>query len=445
MTVVRLDLASSVRLGATPIEVRPDGYRVYRGVATYGDVVLEYPEFGRNEFRPASEVLSPEAVASMRGVPFTLHHPDDLLDAEDPESIRRHQVGTVLAAEADLAADPPALVVEVIVHSRPAQEHIESGELAELSPGYRCEDEPAPPGAAHGGKPYAVVQRRHQNNHLSGVLAARTVLPDGRRARLDEMRAADTAYPPKENATMTTAALAAALTADTSVTRTDAAADPAIVLAKFSPADAEILKTLSPEGLMMLAEMGAAVAGEVAEEMAAGGDVEIDDAAAGKPAGVVTMDMVTAAIDAAMAKMGGKKTDGANAGQPNAGAPGRIDPDALIRAATEEARRSVRRDAAIVDAVRRDGHDVHGYDGAVTTMLAVVEQHAPKLIARAREDLKSGRMDAVVAAYETAEDIRRAAAVDAQSGLLRHVLDHEDGQRQPVADTFRMPTRGGAV
>lgn len=123
----------------------------------------------------------------------------------------------------------------------------------------------------------------------------------------------------------------------------------------------------------------------------------------------------------------------------------RVDADAIIARAADEARKSVRRDAAVVEAVRRDGHDVRGYDAAVTTMLTVVEKHAPKLIARAREDLKSGRMDAVVAAYETAEDIRRASAVDAQSDLLRHVLDHEDGQRQPVVDTFRMPTRGAAT
>jgi hypothetical protein len=49
--------ADGVRLGATPIEIRPDGYRVYRGRAAFGNVVLDYPEDGRSEFVPAEVAL----------------------------------------------------------------------------------------------------------------------------------------------------------------------------------------------------------------------------------------------------------------------------------------------------------------------------------------------------------------------------------------------------
>lgn len=446
---VRLDLASSVRLGATPIDVRPDGYRVYRGVATYGDVVLPYPELGGSEFRPASEVMSPEAVASMVGVPFTIHHPDELLAAEDEENIRRHQVGTVLAARVNPAVTPPALEVDVIVHQRSAQQAVESGEVAELSPGYRCADERAPPGSAFQGQPYQTIQRRHRYNHLSGVLSARTVLPDGRRARLDEMPTAESAYPRNENTSM-------AIKTDVSdTTVNDAkvcdAVDPAAVLAKFSPEDAEILKTLSPDGLAMLAALGVTAAGEVAEEAieeAAEGEAEAAvmpsvevDALSPAAAGALTKEMVDQMIADALAKMSPKKDAAAGAGPATADA--RLDADAIIAQAAERARAAARTDAALVDAVRRDGHDVRSYDDACATMLAVIEQHTPRHLPRAREDMKAGRMDALRVAYEAAEDIRRDALVDAQGGLVRDVLDSSgDGLRSANVDSFRLPTRG---
>ena len=101
---VRFDFAPPVRLGATPVEIRVDGYRVYKGVATFGDVVLDYPDLDppRSEFRPAAEVMSDEALASMVGVPFTLHHPDDMLDEH---TARDHGHGAVLLARrSDTAA-----------------------------------------------------------------------------------------------------------------------------------------------------------------------------------------------------------------------------------------------------------------------------------------------------------------------------------------------------
>lgn len=482
---VRVDAARPVRLGATPIEVRPDGYKVYRGVATYGDVVLDYPEFNppRAEFRPAAEVLSPEAVASMVGVPFTLHHPDDLLDADDPESIRRHQVGTVLRAVADLREDPPALRVDVIVHSKPAQDAVESGKLADLSPGYRCKDEAASPGAAHAGRRYGVVQRGHRYNHLSGVLSARTVTPDGRRARLDEdpgaaflignmdLTNASPSYPHTGTATMADDATSNTH-ADKPTPPTDPPvrrdADPTAALAMFSPEDATILKTLSPAGLATLAALGVVAAGEAAEQAAVGdpaavpvAEIEEEDAAPPPAAAGATMDeatvkkMIADAIATAMSAAPGKKTDAATPANPAApataeavvvGDAAKAERARLVAAAAEEARRVVRADAAIVAAVRKDGHEVaeHDVDAAVKTMLVVIEKNAPRLIARAREDYKAGRMDHLRAAYETAEDARRAAKLDAQAGALASVFAADDASRArnpgvPNVD-FRLPS-----
>lgn len=444
---VRTDAGSPIRLGATPVEVRPDGYRVYRGTATYGDVVLDYPEWGRSEFRPAAEVLSPEAVRSMIGVPFTLHHPDDLLDADDPEAIARHQVGTVLRAEADMEASPPALKVDVIVHSRRAQQQLEDGLLAELSPGYRCKEVKAPPGASHAGKAYQTIQTGHRNNHLSGVLSARTITPDGRRARLDAADAAT--YPPQEHATMDE-------TAATTPTTTDAPIMPDDMLAAFPPDDAVILKTLSPQGLAVLMEWAVKVGGEAAEEMVEAGDVvpavvaspiveEVDGtmpaASAALTADAVakicadTFKSMMAERDAAMPTApapAAKKDASAPAAEPTL----RIDADAVVARVREDQRR----DAAFVDHVRKDGAaDVVGIEAAATHALRVIQENAERLHARAVADLKAGRMDDFRAAYDTAEDARRDRLVNAQASMLASVAT-DDGRTRRPAGSFTMPT-----
>lgn len=173
-----------MRLGATPTRVLPSGYKFYRGVAAFGDVVLEYPEDGVNEFAPAREALSPEAVESTIGIPFTILHPDEMLSADDEEYLRQHAVGTVVNAEANWQADPPELIVDVVVHTASAQEAVESGRVADLSLGY--DRDPMQQVGEHKGRPYQIVQKNRRSNHLSGVRTARSTAPDGRRARLDE-------------------------------------------------------------------------------------------------------------------------------------------------------------------------------------------------------------------------------------------------------------------
>lgn len=186
MLTIRFDRGAGRGLGATPIRETPEGYKVYKGVAAFGDVVLEYPEDGVNELAPTADVMGPGIADGLVGVPFSIHHPDDMLSADDPDALQSAAVGAVLAARPNLKATPPELEVEVVVWTRPAQEDIESGRVAELSPGYSRDPEKAPRGASLGGKPYQVIQRRRRYNHLSGVIAARGVTPDGRRARLDE-------------------------------------------------------------------------------------------------------------------------------------------------------------------------------------------------------------------------------------------------------------------
>lgn len=263
---------------------------MYEGIASYGDVVLDYgpmdPGGARSEFVPAATALDPETVRLTEGIPFTILHPGDLLEADDEDAYKEHNEGSVLRAAADWSTTPPSLRVAVIVHTRSAQDDIESGRVRELSLGYDCDDEEA--SGVHDGKVYTVVQRRRRPNHLSGVPRARSRTADGRAARLDAAPGpVDINITPTVDASTlaraTTASHYAHLDAgapmedETENANTDApeivaeteaavAADPAEALAAFSPEDAEVLKTLSPEGLAMLAKAVKQVKAEAAEQ-----------------------------------------------------------------------------------------------------------------------------------------------------------------------------------
>ena len=49
----RHDKGPALRLAATPVEVRPDGRRIYEGTATFGDTLKPYPDLDppRVEFK----------------------------------------------------------------------------------------------------------------------------------------------------------------------------------------------------------------------------------------------------------------------------------------------------------------------------------------------------------------------------------------------------------
>lgn len=457
---MRVDRQAPVRLGATPVRTTPDGFKVYRGTATFGDVVLDYPDLSppRSEFVPASEALSPEAVASLLNMPFSIEHPPDLLT---PETAREHVVGTVILAEADLAARPPALLVEVMVYDAGAQEDIESGRMCELSPGYRCEEDVLL--GSHGGKRYQVVQRRRRYNHLSGVASARSVTADGRRARLDE--APDrAAYPPRDMADTETNPV-------TPKTRADA----------LSPEDAEIMKTMSPEAQAVIA---AALGGGMASSEASGAGVGAEPNAGNGGADINKMmaDMLKAlqampaliieAVkggagsapataeggDAAPPKVApGGAAEGGDAPPPTDRKDGAaqaqaLDSEAIIRQAREETARvtdaRIEVHARMVGAVRRDGHaDVDTVADAAKVMLVTVGNHLPDLKSMAEGHLKAGRMDELAVLYKQAENVRRDGLLDTQGRAVSAALasaPSETNGAPVLAPTWRPPTLRGA-
>ena len=455
--LVRTD-AGGLQLGARPIEVRPDGYRVYRGRIP-ADVVMRYPDLSppRSEFIPADEALSDEALASMRGAPFSVLHADDLLDAT---TVREHMVGTVLAAEANWESDPPEMVVDVIIHDLDAQMEVESGRLAQISPGYRSEEDWTP--GVHKGQRYQVVQRRRRYNHLAAVPAARTVTADGRPARLDEHpgEAADGApYSPTTDArtdmrkkkitqpdgTIIEVEVPADETGGTDEpqgseqSRTDA-----VVL---SPEDIEVLKKMSPEGFMAVSTA-----------------LGLTAAAMPEPDGDEVVATETEAVEADAAGMDpGAPMDAA--GGPGAGGGGAANPaDADMAArlarleaasaaiAAAEAQRTVAERAAratfdasakFVGVVRKDGHAADTTTEAAAVMLRVIGKHLPRLDATAKAHAKAQRLDDLVALYQQAEDIRRDAMIQSQADGVAECLRADDSSTPDVLP-FRAPRARGA-
>ena len=458
---MRFDFAPPVRLGATPVEVRVDGYRVYKGVATFGDVVLDYPDLDppRSEFRPVSEVMSDGALASMVGVPFTLHHPDDMLDEH---TARDHTHGAVLSARRS-DSSPDEMDVLVIVYSAEGQQAIESGELRELSPGYRAREDRTP--GNHRGKRYDVVQRGHRYNHLAGVDMARARTPDGRVARLDEQspalgltvaaHAAPLPYPHASSIRGSTMPpIDTDAQTDDTVTHLDADAvtppdsDEGAKAIKdgddmaLSDDDMALLKQMSPEGQAMLMglmsgeaaeheamELAAATAAanaegaDIAEQNAEG--MPADDAAPPMAGGILDAAAIQKMIADAIAAAMGPKPDSAPPAPPAAPV---ADAKKCDRAATDEtliaeaaaaSTRAYNDAAALTEGVRKDGHDgIVGAASASAKALDIIGDHLPSLKPDAEAALKAGNVASFLRFYDAAEGKRRERLLNDQGAAL---------------------------
>lgn len=485
---LRFDFAPPVRLGATPVEIRVDGYRVYKGVATFGDVVLDYPDLDppRSEFRPVAEVMSDEALASMVGVPFTLHHPDDMLDEH---TARDHGHGAVLSARRS-DSSPDEMDVLVIVHSAEGQAAIESGELRELSPGYRAREDRTP--GVHRGKRYDVVQRGHRYNHLAGVDMARARTPDGRVARLDEQvhptpALAAPSYPHASsirgrNTMPRTDANPDDQTDDNS-TRLDADAvtppddDEGAKVIKDEDSDAMVLsdddmallKQMSPEGQAMLMglmsgeaaeheamELAAATAAanaegtDIAEQTAAEDMPPADDAAPPMAGGILDAAAVQKMIADAIAAAMGPKPDAlpvAAGTSPDAPAPAAAKKadraatdERLIAEAAASATRAYNDAAALTEGVRKDGHaGIVGAESATAKALAIIDEHLPALRIDADAALKSGNVASFLRFYDAAEGKRRERLLDEQGAALVGAFRADDVGLTSAPAPFILP------
>lgn len=496
----------AVAMGATPVEVRPDGSKVYEGAASFGDVVKRYPDLKppRNEFIPADEAMSPEALATLEGLRFTAgtrsrdwdgrvtlaadHTPE--LDDPNGEAIE----GAVLRGwreDSDVPGEPPALKVRVIVYTRAAQDLLERG-VRDLSFGFRTDEERKD--GVHAGIPYQRVQRNIRYYHLALVTSARSRTPSGRRARFDSYptpTAGET--PPMKRshllhsavAVLTGAALPPAPTVpavdEAGKPRLDASGKPMMVEdaaagPALSEADAVLLKQMSPEAqAAFAAAIGAAVApveeeaGEAEEEAAEVSADEAQDTAMLAPV-IADIAAIKAALEAAGIKMGeakgdempmlsAAKMDGLTGDRMTinrtpARTPARkdsapvttptkpdFDPAAVIAAASEAASKRFDANAAFVQTVRMDHAEVATVEQAATVMLTTIKTHLPGLAAMAEEAVKGQRLDSLTILYKQAEGIRRDSLLARQGADLARVLAASDAGAGAGGNVVRAPSR----
>lgn len=120
-------------------------------------------------YRPESEIMAPEAIASFQVVPFIDEH--DLLSGfEDDEDVMSPEEKGVDGVMFNVRYVRPWLRSDVKAFTRRMQRAINSGKV-ELSLGYGCDF--VLKSGVHDGQPYEVVQVNMRGNHLALVEAAR--------------------------------------------------------------------------------------------------------------------------------------------------------------------------------------------------------------------------------------------------------------------------------
>ena len=144
------------------IELESNGWLRASAALTRAGVFVYRNEDGsiRRELRPPQEVFRSDLIARYAGLPLTVGHPAEPLDAT---STRAHQVGAVAGTpvrESDL------LVAELLITDITAIEAIQAG-TQQISVGYDCTLDPTP--GIWFGIPYDLVQRNITPNHAALV------------------------------------------------------------------------------------------------------------------------------------------------------------------------------------------------------------------------------------------------------------------------------------
>ena len=471
----------AVSMGATPVETRPDGSKVYEGAASFGDVVKRYPDLKppRNEFIPADEAMSPEALRLLEGLRFTAgtrsrdwdgkitlaadHTPD--LDDRDGEAIE----GVVLKGwrhDSLTPGEPPELRVRVLVYTRAAQELLENG-VRDLSFGFRTDEERKD--GVHQGVPYSVIQRNIRYYHLALVTSARSRTPSGRRARFDSYpsttrRPATPTRPhvrtPMQRSHLLLATLAVLsgqtppaapamvpATDDKGAPRLDADGAPMMVYDAaagpvLSEADAALLKQMSPEAQ---AALGAALGGAVAADETAGDEMEGEaeesaevaadeeqDAAMLAPV-LAKVDAIIAALEAAGIKVGAAKGDEM---PPAATKMDALVLDHLIRTPMPAGAKS----GALMSALIAAGADAKVAEAGVKNFLKALRKDSAH-VTTPTSAIKPIDPAAVIAAAAAAAEAAASKRFDASAAFVQVVRnDHADVATVEQAATVMLTT-----
>lgn len=136
------------------------GRRVAANLSRVGVFRYQYADGSVvREYRPPSEVLAPEAVASFRGAPVTWLHPDG---GVSPANFREVVRGHVL----DTTADAPFMAGALDVNDPDLIARVDAKEATETSCGYTADCDPTP-GVTADGEEYDAVQRNIRGNHVA--------------------------------------------------------------------------------------------------------------------------------------------------------------------------------------------------------------------------------------------------------------------------------------
>lgn len=158
-------------LDAVAPRVARTGIQIYRAseIGMVGDAAVRV-------FRDESDVFNFEALESFDGIPVTLGHPPELVDASNVE---KYGVGH---ARQDVLRDGQHLRIGLRVESQRAVDAVEKLGVRDLSVGYTCLID-ATPGTTPDGQPYDARQTNIRANHIA-------IVPKGRAgsARIGDAR-----------------------------------------------------------------------------------------------------------------------------------------------------------------------------------------------------------------------------------------------------------------
>ena len=162
---------TSCRYDFSPIEkyeVTPEGYlRAWASIARTG--IQHYTDADgsvRREYRPETEVASPDSLASFAGKAITSEHPPVLLDAVNTKD---YQVGF---SGTEVVYDNGFVKAVMTITDEDTIERIMRGDAREVSAGYRVNYDPTP-GVTESGEHYDGIQKEIIGNHIAVVRRGR--------------------------------------------------------------------------------------------------------------------------------------------------------------------------------------------------------------------------------------------------------------------------------
>jgi hypothetical protein len=149
-------------------ELTPEGYlRCWSTIARTGvQMYTDSDGSVRREYRPETEVASPESLASFASKAITLEHPPVLLDSANTKD---YQIGF---SGSEVVYDNGFVRAVMTITDQDAIERIMRGDAKEVSAGYRVNYE-ANAGVTDSGENYDGIQKEISGNHIAVVRRGR--------------------------------------------------------------------------------------------------------------------------------------------------------------------------------------------------------------------------------------------------------------------------------